>query len=338
MSKRLKLNKMIFSKINFIKLLCLMTILSTATTIVLVTRKNKTSQPLEKTSIRLKWICQAQFAGYYTAQEKGYFTKAGLDVEIDPAGPNISPTQMVVSGANDFGIAGADEILAARSKGAPIVGIAVFYRQTPEALVSLKTANINTPKDLEGKTVGVIYGNDENIYRLFIQQQGVDSSSIKEVAAIPGNSQILSDSVSAKMAYEMNDAILLKLQNKEVNIMRFRDYGIKFYADTLFTTEKMIKEHPDRVRALVNSSIAGWEDSISDPVAAVNNLMKISPTLNKEHQIGYLKASIPIITQGGKMGMSDVTVWQSMTDILSKNGITNKDLDVHEAFTNDFIN
>jgi ABC-type nitrate/sulfonate/bicarbonate transport system substrate-binding protein len=133
--------------------------------ITIVFGVNLFSNQLESgdTSIRLKWISQAQFAGIYSAEANGYYKDEGLNVRIDPAGPNISPIQSVVSGANEFGIAGAEQIISAIDNGLPIRSVAVIYRETPEALSSLKSAGMTKPEDLIGKTVGVVYGYDENL-------------------------------------------------------------------------------------------------------------------------------------------------------------------------------
>ena len=87
---------------------------------------SKSKNKLEKTSLRLKWVCQAQFAGYYSALKEGYYKDVGLSVTIDPAGPNISPIQAVTSGVNEFGIAGAEQIITAIDNKVPIVAIAVI--------------------------------------------------------------------------------------------------------------------------------------------------------------------------------------------------------------------
>ena len=215
----------------FIGIILILTII-----LVFVFQRTKNSESLEDTSLRLKWICQAQFAGYYTANAEGYYKDEGLNVTIDPAGPNISPIQSVASGINEFGIAGAEQVISAIDNGVPIVAIAVIYRETPEALTSKKSLNITEPKDLVGKTVGVVYGDDENLYRLMLKKNGIDESSINEVPALTGVSQILTDKVDAKMAYEMNDAVLLELEGEDVNVLKFRDFGVKVYADTIFTT------------------------------------------------------------------------------------------------------
>ena len=298
--------------------------------------KSKKETDLKKTSVRLKWICQAQFSGMYTAKAEKYYEDAGLDVTIDPAGPNISPIQSVVSGVNEFGIAGAEQIITAIDNGVPIVAVAVIYRETPEALASKKSLNITKPKDLEGKTVGVIYGDDENLYRIFLKKNNIDPKSINEVPAITGTSQILTDKVDAKMAYEMNDAVLLKLEGEEVNVLKFRDYGVKVYADTIFTTKEMIEKEPEKVRKFVNASIKGWKETINNPEKAIKQLLEVNSSLNYDHQLGYLKASIPIILTDEKIGVSKETVWQDMIDNLYDFGSIKNKIKANEIYTNSF--
>lgn len=298
---------------------------------------SKSKNKLEKTSLRLKWVCQAQFAGYYSALKEGYYKDVGLSVTIDPAGPNISPIQSVTSGVNEFGIAGAEQIITAIDNNVPIVAIAVIYRETPEALVSKKELNIKVPKDLEGKTVGVVYENDENLYRLFLKKNNVDENSIKEVPAITGISQVMTDQVDAKMAYEMNDAILLELEGEKVNLLRFRDYGVKVYADTIFTTKEMVEKHPDKVKKFLKASLKGWNYAIENPEKLVSQLIEINPTLKYEHQLGYLKGSIPLIMTDEKIGVSDSKIWENMIDNLYENKMIKKKIKASEVYTNEFL-
>ncbi len=298
---------------------------------------SKSKNKLEKTSLRLKWVCQAQFAGYYSALKEGYYKDVGLSVTIDPAGPNISPIQSVTSGVNEFGIAGAEQIITAIDNKVPIVAIAVIYRETPEALVSKKELNIKTPKDLEGKTVGVVYENDENLYRLFLKKNKVDENNIKEVPAITGISQVMTDQVDAKMAYEMNDAILLELEGEKVNLLRFRDYGVKVYADTIFTTKEMVEKHPDKVKKFLKASLKGWNYAIENPEKSVSQLIEINPTLKYEHQLGYLKGSIPLIMTDEKIGVSDSKIWENMIDNLYENKMIKKKIKASEVYTNEFL-
>lgn len=324
-------------KINKKRLLIIIFISVLLIALLCILLKSNKNNKLEKTSLRLKWVSQAQFAGYYSAQKEGYYDDEGLSVQIDPAGPNISPIQSVVSGVNEFGIAGAEQIITAIDNGVPIVGIAVIYRETPEALVSKKSLNIKTPKDLIGKTVGVVYDNDENLYRLFLKKNGVDEKSIKEVPAITGISQVMTNQVDAKMAYEMNDAVLLNIEGEEVNILKFREYGVKVYADTIFTTKDMIKNNPDKVRKFIKASIKGWEYAIDNPETSVSQLIEINPALSYEHQLGYLKGSIPLIMTDDKIGVSNIKIWENMIVNLYENKMIKNKIDASNVFTNEFL-
>jgi len=321
-------------KLFYFGVICLILVL------ILIIYKVKTTNHVENknnVSLRLKWINQAQFSGFFMANSKGFYKGNNLNVKIEPGGPNISPVQMVVSGANDFGIVGADQIILARSKGIPIVAIGVIYKQTPEALISLKEKNITTPKDLIGKKIAVIYGNDEVLYNSFLSKQGIDRSKLKEVAQIPDVSQLLTNQVDVKMAYEMNDPVSLKIKGEETNVIRFRDYGVDFYADTLFTTEDMIKNHPDIVRNFVRASFEGWNYSIKNINETIDEVLKVNPNLNKEAQLGYLQASVPIITKDEKLGFSNKDIWENMQKELINQKVMTESIDIDEAFTNDFL-
>src|SRR5271167_5127133 len=110
------------------------------------------AQAGDAVTVRLKWFNQAQFAGFYVAQTDGYYKSAGLDVNIQPGGPDFPAVQMVAGGNEQFGVTAADQILIARSKGVPVVALAVIYRRNPFVLFSLAKSGIKTPADFAGKT------------------------------------------------------------------------------------------------------------------------------------------------------------------------------------------
>jgi NitT/TauT family transport system substrate-binding protein len=136
-----------------------------------------TAQADESVTLRLKWFHQAQFAGFYVAKEKDFYKSAGLNVDIQPGGPDFPAIQMVTGGNEQFGVTGADQILIARSKGVPVVALAVIFRRNPFVLFSLAKSGIKTPTDYVGKNIGVkIGGNEELIYRAVLAKAGVDKN------------------------------------------------------------------------------------------------------------------------------------------------------------------
>lgn len=300
--------------------------------------KENSTPPLVKMSVRLKWIHQAQFAGYYFAKEQGLYKASGLDVELLPGGPDISPIQAVISGSSDFGIIGADQIMLAREKGVPIVAIAVIYKKSPVAIASLKKNNIHTPVDLKGKTIAIVYGKDEEvIYKALLDKESISRNQINEVPLTFDLSQITTGKVDAQIVYEMNEPVLLAQKGFEVNLIKPRDYGINLYSDTLFTTEKMIKEHPDIVKKFVGTTIKGWEGSFSNQQLAIDDVIKMNQTLNREQQEKFLELSAPLIKTDGKIGVSNLDGWISMQNTLIKYKAMNTSIDLSKVFTNQFI-
>lgn len=293
---------------------------------------------VQSTSLRLKWLDQAQFAGYYWAKDTGIYNEAGLDVSLHPGGPDISSMQMVVNGTNDFGIIGADQVLLAREKGIPVVAVAVVYQDTSVSFASLKDEGIETPKDLEGRKVAIAFGRDEEVvYKAMLRNANVDRSKIEELPLNPGLTQLASGAAESQMVYETNEPILYQREGYELNLIKARDYGVNFYADVLFTTEKMIEENPELVAKMVEASIRGWKESFSDTVRAGSIIAKQNSNLDAKTQQQSLELSRPLIFNDGNIGASEASRWREMQRIMIDQGVMKSEVDVTTAFTNRFI-
>ena len=118
-------------------------------------------QAKEKLTLQLKWVTQAQFAGYFVAKDKGYYDEVGLDVTIKPGGPDIAPAQVIAGGGADVIIDWMPSALATREKGVPLVNIAQIFKRSGMMLTCRKDSGIKTPADFRGKTLGVwFFGNE----------------------------------------------------------------------------------------------------------------------------------------------------------------------------------
>ena len=306
---------------------------------ILLVQSNKQSGKSEEISIRLKWLNQAQFAGFYYADKAGYYKAEGLDVVLHAGGLDFPAIQLVAAGSDDFGVAGADQILLAREKGVPIVAIASIYRQTPLVLFSLKESNIAKPSDLVGKKVGIKYGQDEElIYRATLNAAGVDQKSINEVPIKYDLSLLLNKNVDAMLGYSINEPFKIQEQGKETNLIYPADYGVHFYSDTLFTAEKMIQENPELVRKVVAASIRGWEEALSNPQQAVTYTLQYSDKLTRGHETKMMNASIPLVKpDNNPVGFMNRVVWEAMQDLLLKQGFMKQAVDINKAFTTEFL-
>src|ERR1700739_4584294 len=126
----------------------------------------------DKVTIQLKWVTQAQFAGYYVAKAKGYYKDAGLDVTINPGGPDVAPPQVIAGGGADVVGDWMPSALASREKGVALVNISQTFKHSGLELVCRKDTGIKKPEDLKGKTVGIWYGGNEYPFLTWVRKRG----------------------------------------------------------------------------------------------------------------------------------------------------------------------
>jgi len=285
-------------------------------------------------TVRLKWFNQAQFAGFYVAQEKGDYKATGLDVNVQPGGPDFPAVQMVAGGNEQFGVTGADQILIARSKGVPVVAVAVIYRRNPFVLFSLAKSGIKTPADYVGKKVGVkIGGNEELIYRAVLAKAKIDKSQLTEIPVKFDMTPLLTGDIDVWPGYLINEVLAAKEKGFDVNIVNPSDYGIDLYADTLFTTEAMLKEKPDVVRNFVAATLKGWNTAIAAPEEAAKITLKYGDKLTYEHELAMMKASVPLLMPDTKpVGYMDQAGWSSAQQLLLAAGFQKGPVDIAKAF------
>jgi NitT/TauT family transport system substrate-binding protein len=153
---------------------------ATATAAVLSTTAGASPKATSVT-LQLKWVTQAQFAGYYAAAQQGYYKDAGLDVKIKVGGPNITPEQVVIGGGADIGLDWLPNLFATREKGGKIVSVAQVFARSGMTELTWKSSGINTIKKMKGKTVGVwCCGNQPELFAA-LNKNGIDPSNSSDV-------------------------------------------------------------------------------------------------------------------------------------------------------------
>ncbi|MFS0725496.1 ABC transporter substrate-binding protein [Paenibacillus sp. 1P07SE] len=297
------------------------------------------SGELKKVVLRLKWVHQAQFAGFYAAVEQGYYEEAGLEVEIRPGGSDFPSVQMVASGSEHFGVTGADQILLGREKGVPVTALATIYRETPFVLFALKESGITSMEDLVGERIGVkLGGNEELTYRAMVNNAGIDGSGIDEMPVKFDLSPLLTGQVKAWPGYVINEVLAAEAQGHEVNIIKPQDYDINFYADTLFAKDDLIEKDPELVRSFVQASMKGWEYAIDNPEEAAEMGLKYGENLKLDHEINMMNASIPLLQPDFRpLGKMEESAWETLQASLMELEFLKKEQDLSEVFTNEFL-
>lgn len=291
-------------------------------------------------SIRLKWLHQAQFAGFYFAEKAGLYNKENIDVTLLPGGPDFPAINLVVSGADDFGVVGADQLLTARSKGVPVVALAAIYKESPGVLFSLSDSNIKTLSDIKGKRVGVKYGTGiEMIYRAMLAQEGLSSKDVEEIPVKFDLSSFFSGDIDVWPGYAINEPIIAKEKGYEITLLFPSDYGVNIYADVLFTTEDMITKEPELVRKVVQATMQGWEQSLNKKEQAVTYTLQYSDSLKRDHEQTMLEASERYIKPNSttKIGEMNKETWEHIQKLLVGSGLIDAPIDVEYAYTNIFL-
>lgn len=293
----------------------------------------------EKVSLRLKWFDQAQFAGNYVAKDKGFYESEGLEVSFVPYSYEETAIDAVLAGKAEFGIAGADEILVARSEGKPVKAIAVIYKINPGVFFTLKNSGITSPSDFVGKRVGVQKGvNTEYMYRAMMGKLGIDRSKITEVPVGFDYKELFNGDVVASVGYVINKPTTEVQKGKEVSSILMADYGVNMYADVLFTSDKMIEEKSEMVQHFVSASLKGWQEAIEHQDEAVDITMKYAKEAERKHQEYMLSSSVPLINTGKtRLGVMEPVQWTQMQDLLIKQKIMTKKIDITSAYAMKFV-
>jgi len=203
------------------------------------------AQAADKVTIQLKWVTQAQFAGYYVAQDKGYYKAEGLDVTTKPGGPDIAPPQVIAGGGADVIIDWMPSALASREKGLPLVNIAQVFNRSGMMLTCRKDSGIRSPSDFRGKTLGVWFYGNEYPFLSWMSQLGIPTSGgsngvkvLKQGFNVDPIFQKQAHCVSTMTYNEYWQVVDGGLSPSELVVYKYEDQGVATLEDGLYVLEK----------------------------------------------------------------------------------------------------
>lgn len=290
-----------------------------------VTWRQQRPSQLERISLRLQWLHQAQFAGFYVAKEKGYYRDAGLDVTINGGGQDFNAVTLVASGSDDIGIWTADQVMLALAREIPVRPVGVVFDRSLAAFMVRRTSGIHTPKDFEGRTVGMYYGYDsETIYLALLKRFNVDRTKIQETALQYDLGRFLSDEVQVWPAYVINQPLAVKAAGIEVDLLRPEQFGIRYYSDTIIVAQKTLAERRGMVSRFLAASERGWRYAIEHRDETTDIVLKMDPHLNREHQRKMLDVVADYLRPSGPLFEMDRDVWRSIGSLLVEQGLLKK--------------
>ncbi|GIQ64720.1 nitrate ABC transporter substrate-binding protein [Paenibacillus cisolokensis] len=296
---------------------------------------------LTKVQLVLDWTPNTNHTGLYVARDKGFFKEQGLDVEIVQPG-EAGADAMVAKGTAEFGVSYQESVTLARVQGVPIVSIAAVIQHNTSGFAAPADKNIKEPKDFEGKKYGG-WGSpvEEAMLASIMEEQGADVSKVDIVNI--GNADFFTavkrDIDFAWIFYAWT-GIEAELRGEKLDILYVADYSDKldYYTPVLTTSESLIAEKPELVKAFLAGAAKGYEFAIDNPEEAAEVLIAAEPDLNAE----LVRASQTWLSpkyrdDAPRWGEQKLEVWQKYAEWMYEHKLLEKELEAEKAFTNDFL-
>jgi NitT/TauT family transport system substrate-binding protein len=241
------------------------------------------SAQAEKVTLQLKWVAQAQFGGYYVAQEKGFYKDAGLDVTIKPGGPDIAPEQVIAGGGADVIVDWMPSALASREKGNKLVNIAQPFKKSGLMLTCRKETGIAKPEDFKGKTLGVWFFGNEYPFLSWMSHLKIPTTGGKDGVTVLKQGfnvdpllQKQADCISTMTYNEYHQVLEAGVKPEDLVVFKYEDQGVATLEDGLYVEEDKLKD-PAFVATMakfVKASMKGFAEMNKDPKGAVAAVLK----------------------------------------------------------------
>ena len=239
------------------------------------------ARALDQVTLQLKWFHQFQFAGFYAAEEQGYYREAGLDVNFLEGQPDKGPIDKVLQGAAQYGVDDC-RLLLARNDGKPVVALGVIFQHSPAILIARQDSAAQNIHDLARKRI-MLDETTEDI-SAYLVSEGLTKDRYTLIRHSFNLQDLLDGKVDAISAYLTNEPFFLDQLGFNYLAFTPRSAGIDFYGDTLFTTEQELKNHPERVKAFREASFRGWKYALAHADEMVDLILaKYSQHKSREH-------------------------------------------------------
>lgn len=298
--------------------------------------------PLTKITLAMGFIPSVQFAPFYVAQERGYFTDAGLDVQFR-YGSETDLLKLVGTNELQYVIGSGEEVILGRSQGLPVRYIYRWYHKFPVVLFAKAGSGIESPKDLVGKRIGLpgLYGASYVGWEALVYAAGLDSKQVRlESIGFTQATAVSQGIVDAAMDYEVNGPVQLRLAGQDVVEIPVSDY-VDLPSNGIITNDQTIRDKPDQVQALVSALSRGLADTLHDPEAAFQASLRAVPAAGGDQEKvsrAIFDASLKLWqVSDAELGASDPQAWAKAATFMKEMGLIQAAVDPVDLYTNRFV-
>jgi NitT/TauT family transport system substrate-binding protein len=278
-------------------------------------------------TLQLQWVTQAQFAGYYVALENGFYEEEGLDVTIQPGGPDIAPPQVLAGGGADVMLNWMPSALAARERGLPVVNIAQPFARSGLMLTCWADAGISEPADLAGNTIGVWFFGNEYPFLSWMSQLGIatDGSDggvtvLQQGFNVDPLLQRQADCISTMTYNEYGQVLDAGVSEDDLVTFKYEDQGVATLEDGMWVLEENLEDPAfvDRMARFVRASMRGWDWAEENPEDAAMIVLDYDETgaQTAAHQIRMM-GEIALLTAGSDGRLDEAAYERTVATLLA---------------------
>jgi ABC-type nitrate/sulfonate/bicarbonate transport system substrate-binding protein len=298
---------------------------------------------LTNITLQQSYINNAEFAGYYIAQKKGFFAKYGLNVNIVSAGATTDPRTVVANGGAQIGIVSqTSDVLIGIAQGVPYKCFGAAFQLNPGCLMVLASSDIYNVKDLVGKTIGLQDDARQQVLGI-LQSNGISASQVNLQVVGDDATPLVLGKIDAYTAYAFDEPISLKMQGIGTRCYSFSNIGLPGYGDNLIATNDTISSNPDMLARFVKAAQEGWQYSIANPAEAVAVTLDDYPAAGKAaaQQKLQMAAEIPMLSSAATTAHGllwiDTGVWAGAISTAEASHSLAKPLTVAGSMTQEIL-
>ncbi|MFU8898681.1 NitT/TauT family transport system substrate-binding protein [Roseinatronobacter thiooxidans] len=248
----------------------------------------------------LDWRFEGPSAPYFVAIDKGYFADAGLEVEVTAGQGSLDAIPKVATGAFPVGFADINSLIKFldQNPDAPVIGAMMVYDKPPFAIVGRKSLGIETPSDLEGRTLGAPPPDGAFAqWPIFVAETGIDESKVTiEPVGFPTREPSLAEgTVDAVTGFSFTSFLStarLGVPEDDLTVILMADHGVDLYGNVIIVNTDFAEANPDAVSAFLEAVAKGWVDTIADPAAAIESLVSRNPAMDSELELRRLELAM----------------------------------------------
>jgi NitT/TauT family transport system substrate-binding protein len=305
-----------------------------------------TATDLQKVSVRMDWVVSAYHAPFYAGVKNGFFKEQGLDVTVEPGNGSANVAQAIGNGNGEFASVDGGTMMQLVAKGLPVKCVMGYFQRNPNGVIYAEKSGINTPKDLEGKTLALTNGDAPSaLLPAFAKATGLDLSKVNIINTSPAakNASVISGKADADVTFAFQGVPIIRAAGVPAKSFDYADYGVNVPGLCIITRLDYIKEHPDIVKKFVagTQKAIGWSNNHAQQSIDILIDMNQNTKVDTKTALPILQAGFKLLhtqnTEDKPIGVMAQEDWAHAEDLLTQYVGLKKADSPERYFTNQFV-